>query len=80
MVKTLPTLKSQLFNTNKMDCKPAQNAFKETWAQWLILNEHHIQNKNVQDLEKSLSSVLDQRQSELLQGVSTNFYDHTNKL
>ena len=77
MVKTLPTLKSQLFNTNKMDCKPAQNAFKETWAQWLILNEHHIQNKNVQDLEKSLSSVLEQRQSELLQGVSTNFYDHT---
>ena len=61
-----------------MDCKPSQNAFKETWAHWLILNEHRIEdNENVNQLIKDLGTTLDQRQTELVQGKSTNFYDHT---
>ena len=78
VVGEVPILMNLLNNTNRMDCKPFQNAFKETWAQWLILNEHRIENnENVEELKKSISDALDQKQSDLIQGVSENFYDHT---
>ena len=61
-----------------MDCKPAQNAFKESWAYWLILNEQRIEdNEDVNQLITDLETVLDQRQTELMLGSSANFYDHT---
>ncbi|MCG8034911.1 MAG: hypothetical protein JAZ03_22435, partial [Candidatus Thiodiazotropha taylori] len=77
-VSDISKLLEKLDNTQMMDCKPALNAFKETWAQWLILNEHRIENnEDVNQLIKDLESVLDQRQSQLEHGVSENFYDHT---
>ena len=78
IVHDVPVLLAMLNSTQRMDCEPAQNAFKETWAHWLILNEHRIEdNEDVNRLIKDLGSILDQRQTELVQGFSTNFYDHT---
>ena len=78
VVRDVPTVLAMLNKTNKMDCKPAQNAFKETWAKWLILNEHRIEdNEDVKTLMENLGTVLDQMQTELTQGSSANFYDHT---
>ena len=77
MVGEVPSLLEKLGKSQKMDCKPAQNAYKETWAQWLILNEHRIEdNENVDKLMRELGDVLDKRQDEVTQGKSTNFYDH----
>ena len=78
MIRDIPRLLSVLDETPKFDCKPAQNAFKETWAHWLILNEKRIEeNEDVNQLISDLGKVLDQRQTELVQGKSPNFYDHT---
>ena len=78
IVRDVPILLKVLDKTQRMDCKPAQNAFKETWAQWLVLNQHRIEsNEDVNKLLQDLGSVLDQKQSELVQGISANFYDHT---
>ena len=78
IVHDVPVHLAMLNSTQRMDCEPAQNAFKETWAHWLILNEHRIEdNEDVNRLIKDLGSILDQRQTELVQGFSTNIYDHT---
>ena len=77
-VRDIPDLLDVLDKTRRMDCKPAQNAFKEAWAFWLILNEERIENnEHVKQLSTDLGVVLDKREKELEQGSSSNFYDHT---
>lgn len=74
----VPSVLEKLLATKKIDCKPAQNAFKEAWAYWLILNEHRIEdNEDVNQLTNDLESVLNQLKTDLEQGISANFYDHT---
>ena len=61
----------------KFDHKPALNALKETWANWLILHEDAIEGSdaNFQKLQASLDVEFDRKARDLLQGDSQNPYD-----
>lgn len=69
-------------NKNEALRKTTLNAFKETWAQWLVLNEcemernHHQTKKVVKKLQSNLSKILNTRAEELQEGYSDNFYDY----
>ncbi len=66
--------------SDKMDYEPAMNDLKETWAEWLMINDDKIQaSKNPEDIktmEKDLDETIEKRAEELLTNKSTDFYDY----
>ncbi len=66
--------------SDKMDFEPAMNDLKETWAEWLMINDEKIQaSKNPEDIktmEKDLDETIEKRAAELLTNKSTDFYDY----
>ncbi len=63
-----------------MDYEPAMNDLKETWAEWLMINEDKIQAskdpEDIKTMEKDLDETIEKRASELLTNKSTDFYDY----
>ena len=64
--------------SEKMDYEPAMNDLKETWADWLMLNEKRIQSqpKQVEIMKKELDDIIEKRTEELLTNKSDDFYDY----
>ena len=61
-----------------MDYEPAMNDLKETWADWLMLNEKRIQSQpeQVETMKKELDDIIEKRTEELLTNKSDDFYDY----
>ena len=64
--------------SEKMDYEPAMNDLKETWADWLMLNEKRIQShpEEVETMKKELDELIEKRTAELLSNKSDDFYDY----
>ncbi len=65
--------------STKMDFEPALNDLKETWAEWLMINDERIQKSKPEDIktmEKELDELLEKRAQELLANKSSDFYDY----
>ena len=64
--------------SEKMDYEPAMNDLKETWADWLMLNEKRIQSQpeQVEIMKKELDDIIEKRTEELLTNKSDDFYDY----
>lgn len=64
--------------SEKMDYEPAMNDLKETWADWLMLNEKRIQSQpeQVETMKKELDDIIEKRTEELLTNKSDDFYDY----
>ena len=64
--------------SEKMDYEPAMNDLKETWADWLMLNEKRIQSQpeQVEIMKKELDDIIEKRTEELVTNKSDDFYDY----
>ncbi|KAJ1212522.1 hypothetical protein NDU88_000177, partial [Pleurodeles waltl] len=64
------------YSKTKLDYRPALNALKESWALWLTLHDKEIdEHKDIIELKKDLSQMIQRRSESLLRGESDNFYD-----